>query len=460
MLRRRLCLRAPLPPHLCARWATFALIVIAPTFVPELRAQPPSAARGKLDLDLPTVNDEAISAASLRKISGTRITIYTDLPPQAELEELPKVVDAAIPLLCDYFSIPREDVGTWRLMASVMKDKNRFVTAGLYPASLPDFANGYNVGPQIWLYDQPSGYYRRHLLLHEATHAFMLRFLRGAGPPWYMEGMAELLATHRWQNGELRLATMPQSREEVPYWGRLKMIKDDVAADRGLSLLDVMRYDAQAHLKVEAYAWCWAAAWFLDHHPLTKAVFKELKNSAPDRTLEFSKGFYDKLKADWPVITEDWQIFTHECDYGYDVARAVVRRKPPTDVPGAGVTLTLATDHGWQSTGLRLAAGKRYQITATGRYTVQSQPVTWLCEADGITLHYHRGHPLGMLLAGVSELDPPSSPKSPLLAPRPIGRSSEFSTPTAGTLFLKINEASSTLADNPGAVHIQIKAIQ
>jgi hypothetical protein len=53
---------------------------------------------------------------------------------------------------------------------------------------------------------------------------------------------------------------MPLSRDEVPYWGRIKIIKDDVAADRGLSLVDVMKYDAHAHLKVEAYAWCWAAA--------------------------------------------------------------------------------------------------------------------------------------------------------------------------------------------------------
>ncbi|HEY2410914.1 MAG TPA: hypothetical protein VGI40_01650 [Pirellulaceae bacterium] len=409
--------------------------------------------------EVPRIDEDAVKAAGLRKVGGEHITIYTDLPAAAEIEELPRVFDAAVLQWCDYFSVPKEKASDWKVVASVMKDKGRFVTTGLYPASLPDFANGYNVGSQIWVFDQPSGYYRRHLLLHEGTHAFMLRFLGGAGPPWYMEGMAELLATHRWQNDQLELAVMPQRKEDVPYWGRIKIIKDDVAADRGLSLMEVMKYDAKAHLKVEAYGWCWAAAWFLSHHPQTATAFADLETAARDRSLEFSKRFYENLKPDWPAIAEDWQIFTGECDYGYDVARAAVVRKPVAELPMEGATVNVSADHGWQSTGFRLSAGKKYEVKASGRYTVRASPPKLICEPGGITLHYHRGRPLGILLAGVSEIDQTTSQKTPLLSPQSIGLSGDLIPAATGTLFLKINEASSGLADNSGSLNVEIREI-
>lgn len=432
-------------------------------------AAPPQPGGGFADLltaaratefDAPKLDDDAIAAAGIRKISGQFIAIYSDLQPVDELDELPRVFDAAVPLWCEYFSVSPERVREWKLVASVMKEKSRFAAVGLYPANLPDFPHGYNVGSQIWIYEQPSGYFRRHLLLHEGTHAFMLRWLGGAGPPWYMEGMAELLATHHWKDGRLQLAIMPRTREEVPYWGRIKMIKDDVAADRGLSLIDVMKYDAHAHLKVEAYAWCWSAAWFLDHHPLTHAAFGELQQSVRDRTLEFSKRFYDRLKNDWPAIAEDWQLFTAECDYGYDVARAAVMRKQVSELPAEGATITLATDRGWQSTGLRLSAEKKYELNASGRYTVATWPDVWPCEGGGVTIRYYRGRPLGMLLAAVSEREESAGDKTPLADPKPIGLSGELTPPATGTLFLKVNESSSDLANNTGTLNVSIREIK
>ena len=87
----------------------------------------------------------------------------------------------------------------WRMTGFLMKDKARFAERGLLPGDLPPFAHGYSRGRNLWLYEQPSDYYRRHLLLHEGTHGFMNTILGGCGPPWYMEGMAELLGTHRWR---------------------------------------------------------------------------------------------------------------------------------------------------------------------------------------------------------------------------------------------------------------------
>src|SRR5262249_1903118 len=163
-----------------------------------------------------------------------------------EIDELPQVFDAAVPLWCDYFGAAAAEMADWKIVGSVMKDKDRFIGAGLYPENLPEFPNGYNLGSQVWVYDQKSDYYRRHLLLHEGTHAFMLRWLGGAGPPWYMEGMAELLGTHRWEGGQLTLGIMPASKEEVPYWGRVKIVKDGAAARSGTSTLDIIKYANQS----------------------------------------------------------------------------------------------------------------------------------------------------------------------------------------------------------------------
>ena len=143
------------------------------------------------------------------------------------------------------------------MTAYIIQDKDAFRRAGLLPESLPPFLHGYQREAEMWVYEQPSDYYRRHLLLHEGTHAFMKWALGGAGPPWYMEGMAELLATHRWQDGNLVLGTFPQHRDETPYLGRIKIIREEMAAGRGKTLEEIMRYDDRAHLNVEPYAWCW-----------------------------------------------------------------------------------------------------------------------------------------------------------------------------------------------------------
>jgi hypothetical protein len=429
---------------------------------PKLRPNPTltdlAATARATEFDLPQLNEAKIAARGIRRLAGQHLILYTDLPAAADVDELPRVFDAAVPLWCSYFAIEPSQLANWKIIASVMKDKERFAAAGLLPERLPDFQFGFNVGSQIWVYEQPSAYYRRHLLLHEGTHAVMLHWLDGAGPPWYMEGMAELLGTHRWEGGKLTLGIMPARKEDVPYWGRIKIIKDEVAAGQVLSLIDIMRYDAHAHLQVEAYAWCWAAAAFFDQHPLTQSAFRKLKTETRDRTLEFSKRFYDRVKDHWPAIVEDWQIFVFDCDYGYDIPRAVVQHKPAAELPPGGASIKLATDRGWQSTGIRLEAGKQYKISAAGQYLLKTSPKPWPCDASGVTIHYAGGRPLGMLMAALADLDGEPPAITPLVTPQPIGLASEIEPTTTGTLYLKINEPAGGLADNSGTLHVTIRA--
>jgi hypothetical protein len=412
------------------------------------------------DFRLPVLDEGKIAAAGIRKLAGRHIALYTDLPAAAEIDELPRVFDAAVPQWCAYFGVDPATLTTWKIVGCVIQEKARFQGAGLYPENLPEFPHGYSRGSQLWLYEQPSGYYCRHLLLHEGTHCFMQRWLGGAGPPWYMEGIAELLATHAWQDGALTLKVMPRSKQEVPYWGRVKIVKDELAAGRGMSLLDILRYDNRAHVRTEPYAWCWAAAAFFDEHPLTQKAFRELKSDTRDWTTEFSRKFYNRLKDRWPEIGEDWQLFIAEIDYGYDFARAAIVRQPTKSVPPAGASVRLAADRGWQSSGLRLEAGREYRITASGRYQLTGGSEPWPCEAGGVTIRYHVGQPLGTLMAAVSDLEGEAPTRTPLADPKPVGLTGSVKPERTGTLYLKVNEPASGLADNSGSLTVQVIAVQ
>ena len=237
----------------------------------------------------------------------------------------------------------------------------------------------------------------------------------------------------------------------------MKIVKEEVAEGRGLTLQQIMLYDAHAHLRQEPYGWCWAAAAFLDQHPQTQAAFRELKSRVSDRTLDFSQQFAERLEAQWPAISQDWALFVRECDYGYDFARAAAVHRPPAPLPAGGATVTLDAARGWQSSGIAVQAGKTYSISASGRFEVAQQPRPWPCEAGGVTIRYVGGKPLGMLVAAVSDVEGEQPTVTPLASPQPIGAAGELTPAAIGTLYLKINEHPSGLADNSGTLGVAIR---
>ncbi len=106
-----------------------------------------------------------------------------------------------------------------RWLAFVMQDREQFAALGLMPAERPEFVNGYANGWEFWLVEQPSDYYRRHLLLHEGTHAFMqieARRRRAAVVHGGHGGAA--WARTQWRDGRLqagRDAGAPRRRADV-----------------------------------------------------------------------------------------------------------------------------------------------------------------------------------------------------------------------------------------------------
>lgn len=401
------------------------------------------------------ISDTQASVAGIRKLRGTHLTLYTDVPPLPDVDELPAVFDQAVPQWGQYFEIAPARLQDWRMTGFLIREKARFQGVGMIPANLPPFTNGYQRGLYFWLYDQPTDYYRRHLLLHEGTHGFMDNLLGGLGPPWYGEGLAELLGTHRWKDGQLTLGYVPRNKKETPGWGRIRIVKDELAAGHGKMPDEILNYGPTAHLQNAPYGWCWAWATFLDGHPQTQTLFRGLRKTVTERDL--TPRFRQQLQPDWATLCEEWQLFVMNLDYGYDVARAAIVRKPGLPLPDAGTEVTIAADRGWQSTGVRLEAGLAYRLEAHGRYQVGQTDQPWWCEPGGVTLHYNQGQPLGLLLAALREDGPPPAGLTPLARPEVIGTARDWTPTSGGTLYLRINESAAHLGDNQGQVTLRIQ---
>jgi hypothetical protein len=399
--------------------------------------------------------DEARAAArGIRQLSGERLTLYTDLPADTEVGLLPEVVAQAFPQWCAYFGVDPARHAGWKLTGVLMKDKARFLDTGLLPASLPPFPHAFSWNDVCWVHEQASPYYRRHLLLHEGTHAFCHTILGGAGPPWYMEGMAELLGTHRWTNGRLELNVMPARKEETPMWGRIKIIKDEIAAGRGWNLEAVLAYRPTPQFETEPYAWCWAATFLLDHEPRFQARFRQLARLV--RNADFNRRFRESIGADWPLLLEEWQLFVHDLEYGYDVARTALDLAPGKPLPAQGATISVVADRGWQNSGIRLEAGVSYRLRASGRYQVGNQPQVWWCEPGGVSIRYYKGLPLGVLLAALRPDPATEGAPSCFLRPSVLGLDGRLTPQQSCTLFLKINDSAAELADNAGKLSVEV----
>lgn len=405
-----------------------------------------------------SIDEGRMAAAGIRKLTSEHLVLFTDLPVAAAVDELPAIFDLAIPQWCEYFAVDPAKIADWRMTAFLIKDEERFIGANVFPEEVRGFLNGYQRGYEMWLYEQPSDYYRRHLLLHEGTHGFMNHFLGGIGPPWYGEGVAELLGTHRWDAGKLTLRYNPRDNDEVPYWGRVRAITDQFANKKGLVLPEIFAFSPTAHRQSEPYAWCWAAAFFFDNHPAYQARFRAMHKQLRLNVAEFNRDFLTSIKDDWVPIQEQWYLLVEELVYGYDMPRAAISYQPGEQLPSGGKEIKIRADRGWQSSGIHLEEGRKYKITATGRYQVGADPKPWWCEPNGVTIDYYRGHPLGILTAAIRD-DTNPIPSAPYLSKSAaIGLGSEITPTWSGTLYLRINESPAHLADNDGQLTIQVQA--
>ena len=408
----------------------------------------------------PAALDPAFARAQgFRVLQGKHLTLYTDVPSSPAVDELPQVFDAAVPHWGAYFGIAPAKLADWRMRGFLMQSRERFAAAGLAPAELPEFKNGYSAGHDLWLYDQPSDYYRRHLLLHEGTHGFMNTQLGSCGAGWYMEGVAELLGTHLWADGRLTLGVVPRRKDDVPLWGRIALVKAEIAAGRMRGIDDIVNDAVPSFTDNESYAWCWALATFLDGHPRYRPAFRGLQKSVNDP--QFNAAFRRAFVAELPELRREWLVFAGELEYGVDVPPTAIVFRPGQPPAVAGTQATVAVDRGWQSSGVRLEAGRKYRIRAVGRYQIATSnvagtPKPWPCEPGGVTLRYYRGRPLGILLGAVEPDAPAAGSQPAMLQPITVGLDTIIEPSVTGTLYLRVNDSNGELHDNAGSLTVEI----
>ena len=164
------------------------------------------------------LDDDKLAANGIRKLTSKYLILYTDCRAALRSIGFPRCSTRPCRSGPDISAStsPKPRIGRPARFSSVIAgDSNR---SGCCRLGARSSSTAFRCGAELWLRDQPTPYYRRHLLLHEGTHVFMASFLGGCGPGWYMEGIAELFGTHRLDEttGELDDADhAPKSRRSA-----------------------------------------------------------------------------------------------------------------------------------------------------------------------------------------------------------------------------------------------------
>lgn len=409
----------------------------------------------------PEISEQALRRNGLMRFRLKHLDLITDLTPDL-YETLLPLPDAMMATWEDFFGElpPAVDGSEYRVTGYLMRDRELFLAAGLVKEDTLLSYHGRQIGAEFWLNDQSRNYYRRHLLLHEATHAFM-RHLPGEAidlPMWYLEGMAEILATHRLaEDGTVEFNVMPVDRSRFPGFERIAIVQRDAKASGVRPLSAITDFNADNFTKVESYAWCWALCRFLDSHPKYRDRFRRIARELI--SVPFGQNMATVYAPDMKQLQTEWLLFAANVEHGFDFERAQIEFRDGHSIVERGET-TVQSDRGWQSSELLVESGKRYLVTATGQFTLADLPKPWVSEANGVSIRFTRGRPLGQLQASVlAESNGDTPPGSSMLREVALGNKAVFDAVQSGTLYLRINDHWGELADNRGTLSVTVEPI-
>ncbi len=424
----------------------------------------------------PQHDDQQLAQRGIFNYESKHLKLYTDIDP-AIARTLPALIDQAYPAWEEYFGPlpPDRERKAFRITGYLIADMQRFEQAGLVPVDLQKFLNGRHRGAQFWMIDQKWGYYRRHLLIHEATHCFMTFMPDTRLPFWYLEGMAEHFGTHRTDNdGKLSFRVMPDDSARFEGLSRIEFIQRERARTgprplgrpraegerlprvSGAALHPVLQLEPDDFIQTESYAWSWALCKFFDTHPRYRDAFRKLGRTMTGRQFDRAFGeFWSKYRD---AARFEWKSFVTDLDYGTDIPRAAIDFRSGKPLPDSGrpATVVVQTDRGWQSSGVSLGKGETCRITATGRFELAQTPKPWISEPRGISFQYFNGKPIGLLLATFRAADPLDEQDGVLDIQR-IGRAATFTARVPGTLYFRVNDFPGRLADNRGEVRVEMR---
>ena len=409
----------------------------------------------------PLRDDLKLAARGFVRVSSKRLVLYSDLPVQ-ELEGLSAAVDQLYALLEEYFGpLPPDSQNTpYQMSGYLMADAERFRDAGILSEGPAQPHEGWYLGNEFWWNRQATPYYTRHLMLHEATHCFMHVMPAVDCPPWYVEGMAELFGTHlRDDKGNYTFGILPDSPDRCPGWSRVSVLQDEIAAGKMPAVDQILAYKFSDYAQLPPYAWSWALCHFLNTHPRYQVPFRELAKRVMDGGfIPLASQLFQPHRLD---LHDEWLLFASQIQYLHDIERSVIEFRPGVELasPGKATTATISAERGWQSTRVKLIAGKQYRVRATGRFTLAKTTKPWISEPQGISIRYFAGQPLGRLM-GLIRPDPATnSTNRDILKLIPLGPDTTFLAPHGGTLYLRLNDAWNQLADNSGEIRVEMELV-
>src|SRR5688572_13828764 len=97
------------------------------------------------------LGDVRTDSQGIRKLVSRHLVLYTDLPPDPEIDKLPALFDEAVPQWADYFGVGRAKTANWKARAFLIGERRRFEALGLMPAGNDQFVNGISIGSDLWL---------------------------------------------------------------------------------------------------------------------------------------------------------------------------------------------------------------------------------------------------------------------------------------------------------------------
>jgi hypothetical protein len=139
--------------------------------------------------------------------------------PEDEAKEFSRVLEAAWPQLAEFFGAAPKLAKGQRLTVRFFETQAAMNAAIVAGGGVAPDAGGYYcpVARTSYAFRQPTRWYTRTLLIHEATHQFhLLGVAAGAPQPpsWWQEGLAEHLSHHTWDGTTLRLGVVPPVSQE------------------------------------------------------------------------------------------------------------------------------------------------------------------------------------------------------------------------------------------------------
>jgi hypothetical protein len=94
---------------------------------------------------------------------------------------------------------------------------------------------------------------------------------------------------------------------------------------------------------------------------------------------------------------------------------------------------------------VQLEANAIYTVEVAGRFQVNDKPKPWMSEPNGVSIQYVQGKRLGCVLGAIVQ----STNRDSLSNAIEIGSRKELQNKT-GDLYLRINDAMNSLANNAG----------